>query len=116
MADAKALALWLALATLASNPLQAAAKCTRKCIAPCTNKCVHMCVTAADARRRGQVHCSACFAEPLAWTPPPPPYPRCCVKNQTPCTFFATALNQNITINNACMVMWDATLPIQPWW
>ena len=41
MADAKALALWLALATLASNPLQAAAaKCTRKCIAPCTKKCV----------------------------------------------------------------------------
>lgn len=40
MAGAKALAVWLVLAILASNPLQAvAAACSRKCLGKCTSAC-----------------------------------------------------------------------------
>ena len=78
MAGAKALGLWLALAILAGNPLQAVAKCSRKCITPC--------------------------------------FSTCCTTNDTPCTFYASPLGQNITISNACMSVQDPRAKSVPWW
>ena len=41
---------------------------------------------------------------------------RCCIKNDTPCTFYATALGQNITVNNVCTTKSDPLLANPPWW
>ena len=120
MAGAKPIALCMVLAILASNPLQAVANCKRKCITPCSSACV----AAASARRRGQAHGSVCVFHPPVNVVPHPPSPlpptptrvSCCVKDQTPCTFFASVLGQNITINNACIRSNNPILPTQPWW
>ena len=77
--------------------------------------CTHVCYGCRRAPSRpGPLQ--RLFRRTVGLDPTPTPLPQVLHHYQTPCTFFATALNQNITINNACMVMWDATLPIQPWW